>query len=77
MELRGLSIPQACADLFRTAVVRFGFDTFACGELDITNKARSVFHLIDWPESWRSFYLSSGLINRDPVVEAAPHRRWD
>jgi DNA-binding CsgD family transcriptional regulator len=75
LKLRRLrSLPSMIA-LFRSSIAPFGFDTFACGELDLTERARSVFYVIDWPDRWRNFYLKSGLIERDPVVETLAHRR--
>jgi LuxR family quorum sensing-dependent transcriptional regulator len=56
--------------LFRSAVTPYGFDTFACGVVDLEHRERHVFYLIDWPEDWRLFYLRSGLIERDPVIDA-------
>jgi DNA-binding CsgD family transcriptional regulator len=73
--LRRLKTPVECADLFREAISPYGFDTFACGELDLNNRERHVFYIIDWTERWRQFYLQSGLINRDPVVEALAVRQ--
>jgi len=68
--LRRLAAPAACADLFRRAIAPFGFDAFACGELDLAVRERSVFYLIDWPDSWQAFYMNSGLIERDPLIDA-------
>jgi len=68
LRLRRLSTPTDCGDLFREAIAPFGFDTFASGELDLQDRDRCTFHLIGWPESWRNYYLSSGLIERDPIV---------
>lgn len=67
--------PRECAMLFQTAIDRFGFDTFACGEVDLCDRDRSVFYLIGWPESWRRFYIGSGLIEHDPIVESLATRR--
>lgn len=61
-----------CARLLREAVALFGFDTFACGELDLKHKERHAFYVIDWPEAWRKFYLENDLMARDPVVDALP-----
>jgi len=61
---------SACADLFRETIAPFGFDTFASGELDLADRARNVFYLIDWPDAWRRFYITSGMIERDPLVDA-------
>jgi DNA-binding CsgD family transcriptional regulator len=69
-QLRGLKTIAACADLFRAAIAPFGFDTFACGELDLKVRERTVFYCVDWPDSWRRFYLSEGLVERDPLIDA-------
>lgn len=66
--LRALSTPEECGALFAEAIAPLGFDTFASGEVDLVDRGRSVFHVIGWPESWRQFYVASGLIERDPVV---------
>jgi len=71
---RQSSLP-GCAALFRTEIARFGFDTFACGQLDLGDRDRTVFFIIDWPDAWRRFYMESGLIDRDPVVSALATRR--
>jgi DNA-binding CsgD family transcriptional regulator len=67
--LRELDTPAACAALFSSTIAPFGFDTFASGEVDQVHRDRSAFHIIAWPEKWRRFYLQSGLIDRDPIVE--------
>jgi len=51
-------------------VQRFGIDTFATGEIDLRFAERSVFYIIDWPYSWRSFYMNSNLVERDPLLPA-------
>lgn len=73
-QLRGLKTIAACADLFRSAIAPFGFDTFACGELDLKVRERTVFHIVDWPAEWRRFYLSEGLVERDPLIDALAFR---
>ena len=74
------SLPSS-VNLFRNAIAPLGFDTFACGELDLVDRSRSVYYVIDWPDRWRRFYLESGLIGNDPVVESLGHRHepytWD
>ena len=70
LELRRLDKPSDCATLFREAIARHDFDTFACGELDMRDRDRCVFYLIDWPDSWRRFYVGSGLVHRDPLLDA-------
>src|SRR5579883_3596116 len=61
--LRRLDHPRDCQRLFHDAIGRYGFDTFAMGELDLVDRGRSAFHIIDWPEDWRRFYVASGLIH--------------
>jgi LuxR family quorum sensing-dependent transcriptional regulator len=64
----------SCASLFKRAVAHFGFDTFACGEVDVEYRDRNVFYIVDWPESWRKFYIGTGLIARDPLLGALGDR---
>lgn len=72
--LRELSSPTECGALFSEAIAPFGFDTFASGEVDLRHRDRSTFHIIGWPPHWQDFYMRSGLIDRDPVVDELPHR---
>src|SRR5580692_1226862 len=71
---RQASIAEATA-VFRRYIAPFGFVTFACGELDLADRDRSVYYVIDWPESWRKFYLNSKLIERDPIIDSLLFRR--
>jgi LuxR family transcriptional regulator, quorum-sensing system regulator BjaR1 len=73
--LRRLATPRDCGTLFAEAIAPFGFDTFASGEVDLGDRDRSVFHLIGWPDSWRDFYIGSGLINNDPIMDEIAVRR--
>jgi LuxR family transcriptional regulator, quorum-sensing system regulator BjaR1 len=73
-QLRSLKTLASCGDLFRSAIKPFGFDTFACGEIDLKIRERTVFYLVDWPEEWRRFYLSEGLVERDPLIDALAFR---
>jgi DNA-binding CsgD family transcriptional regulator len=67
--LRQLTRLADCAALFREEIATFGFDTFACGSFDGRDRDLHVFYIIDWPESWTKFYVESGLINRDPLLD--------
>ena len=69
-----LKTPSECGELFRRAIAPFGFDTFATGLVDLGDMDRCVYYLIGWTEKWRRFYLSSGLVERDPVVGALATR---
>ena len=73
-ELQEQDAVASCASLFKSAIRPFDFDTFACGEIDLSDRARNVFYAIEWPKSWRDFYVSSGLIERDPLLEALKFR---
>jgi LuxR family quorum sensing-dependent transcriptional regulator len=68
--LAKLRTPAACAALFKDVIAEHDFDTFACGLVDPTDRERNVFYMIDWPERWQRFYMQSGLLERDPVVDA-------
>ncbi|WP_438749615.1 autoinducer binding domain-containing protein [Pararhizobium sp. O133] len=65
---------EACTAIFRAVLDRCDIDTFATGEVDLRSRSRSVFHVIDWPDDWRHYYFSSGLVHRDPLVTALEHR---
>jgi DNA-binding CsgD family transcriptional regulator len=73
--IRSLATPQACGQAFKEVIADFGFDTFACGEMDLENLERNVFYIIEWPEGWARFYRESGLIYRDPIVSELATRR--
>ena len=74
LKLRRLRSLPSVVTLFRDSIAELGFDTFACGELDLAERSRNVYYVIDWPDKWRRFYLNSGLIHRDPVVESLAYR---
>ena len=42
-----------CSAAFREAIAPYGFDTFACGEIDLDDLDFSTFYALDWPERWR------------------------
>lgn len=62
--------PKTCTRLFQRTIATFDVDTFACGEVDLAVLERTVFYAIGWPETWRKFYLGSGLVRRDPLLDA-------
>lgn len=57
---------------FRRFVEPLHIDTFTSGEIDTAVRRRAVFHAMEWPERWRSYYFQSGLIEHDPLIEALP-----
>jgi len=74
LEIRRQKSIEQCKILFRTEIALYGFDTFACGALDVRDRERSVFFLIDWSDKWARFYASSGMVDRDPVVDSLATR---
>jgi LuxR family transcriptional regulator, quorum-sensing system regulator BjaR1 len=66
--------PKTCSAAFRKALATFEISTFASGEVDLAHLERTVFYAIGWPESFRKFYVSSGLFRRDPLVDALRRR---
>jgi len=58
-----------CSGSFLRVLKPYQIDTFASGEIDVAVRQRSVFFAIEWPERWRNFYFSSGIIDRDPAIE--------
>ena len=75
MKLSRLTAIPAMTRLFRETIAPFGFDTFACGEIDLPLMSCVVFYVIEWPSEWRRFYFESNLIRRDPVVDTLTYRR--
>lgn len=64
-----------CERIFADAVSPFGVDVFACGELSLSHPERGVMLVVHWPPAWKKFYLDSGLVGRDPIVEALGRRK--
>jgi DNA-binding CsgD family transcriptional regulator len=69
-ELQQLTSVAACADLFKRTVAKFGVHAFACGEIDLAERDRNVMFIAEWPEAWVRYFLKSGLIDRDPILNA-------
>jgi DNA-binding CsgD family transcriptional regulator len=59
-----------CADLFRQTVAKFGVHAFACGEIDLADRSRNVMFIAEWPRAWIRYYIKSGLVDRDPILNA-------
>ncbi len=59
-----------CAREFKRFIRGFGFAGYAAGEVDIDDRDRTVFYILDWPAEWMDFYVKSGFLDRDPLVEA-------
>ena len=69
-ELQQRTSVAACSALFKKAIAVFEIVAFACGEIDLADRDRNVMFIAEWPEAWLQFYVKSGFINRDPVVNA-------
>lgn len=68
-------------ECFKRFIRPFHIDTFTSGEIDTKVRRRNVFHAMEWPERWRSYYFQSGLLDHDPLIDALPHMgatfTWD
>jgi Autoinducer binding domain len=69
-ELQERTSVAACADLFRETVAQFGVHAIACGEIDLADRNRNVMFIAEWPKAWIRYYVESGFVARDPVVNA-------
>jgi DNA-binding CsgD family transcriptional regulator len=69
-ELQERTSVAACADLFRATVAQFGIHAFACGEIDLAERDRNVMFIAEWPKAWLRYYVKSGLVERDPILNA-------
>jgi DNA-binding CsgD family transcriptional regulator len=74
-ELQERASVAACAKLFKSAVSRFGIVAFACGEVDLGDRNRSVVFIAEWPEAWLRHDVKSGFSERGPVVDAVAFHR--
>jgi DNA-binding CsgD family transcriptional regulator len=74
-ELQQRTSVAGCAALFKGALSQFEMVAFACGEIDIAHRDRNVMFIAEWPEAWLHFYVKSGFVNRDPVVNAVAFYR--
>lgn len=56
--------------LFRPILRNFGYDTFCCGEIDLTDYRRAVFYVVDWPSEFAKTYYATDLIITCPLMRA-------
>jgi LuxR family quorum sensing-dependent transcriptional regulator len=70
--IRDCETLDACAALFRETIARYGFESFACGEVDVASRSRSAFYIVDWPQKLLDFYVKAGYVNHDPLVDELP-----
>jgi DNA-binding CsgD family transcriptional regulator len=73
--LQGAATVAKCAAVFKSAVQAYDIDVFACGEIDLLNKSVVVFHIIEWPDDWRNYYMRSRLFEFDPTVDRLSRHR--
>jgi DNA-binding CsgD family transcriptional regulator len=69
-ELQKLTSVAACSELFKLTLSPFAIGAFACGEVDLADRNRSVMFIAEWPRDWLRFYVASGFIERDPILDA-------
>lgn len=71
-KLSSLATADAVIEAFRVEAGRFGYSTFALGELPrIGGGAPSGFFVSTWPSRWVEVYLGENLAIDDPTVEFA------
>jgi hypothetical protein len=70
MELQQRTSVAACAEVFKQTVAKLGIHAFACGEIDLAERGRNVMFIAEWPKAWIRYYLKSGLVDRDPILNA-------
>ena len=67
--IRECTTLEACTVLFRGTIARYGFDSFASGEVDSVERSRSMFYMVDWPKRMFDFYADSGYVSQDPLLD--------
>jgi DNA-binding CsgD family transcriptional regulator len=67
--IRECATLEECTVLFRGTIARFGFDSFASGEVDSVERSRSMFYMVDWPKRMFDFYVNSGYVSQDPLLD--------
>ena len=67
--IRECTTLEACTVLFRGTIARYGFDSFASGEVDSVERSRSMFYMVDWPKRMFDFYVDSGYVSQDPLLD--------
>jgi hypothetical protein len=73
-QLRSVTTPKACADLFRAAIAAFGFDSFACGAVDLRDRDRrraggapsTAHEFVE--KAKRKLKVREGSLRSDPVL---------
>jgi DNA-binding CsgD family transcriptional regulator len=65
----------ACSALFKDAVAPLGVKAFACGEIDLAERDRNVLFIAEWPPEWARYYVKSGFVQRDPLLNALARHR--
>jgi len=72
---------RSALDIFKHFIKDFHIDTFTTGEIDTSNRKRTVYHSMEWPDRWRQYYFQSGMLEHDPLIEALPKNHapftWD
>ena len=62
-ELQRCDDIECCAALFRKQALAYGFDTYACGEVDVDERERNIFFIVGVlvPSAGESFIYPPGL----------------
>ncbi len=67
--IRECTTLEECRVLFRGTIARYEFASFASGEIDSVERSRSMFYMVDWPKRMFDFYVNSGFVNKDPLLD--------
>jgi hypothetical protein len=53
--------PDARTRAYRDVLATYGLHGFACGEVDLSDRRRTTFVIVEWPREWLAFYNEEGL----------------
>ena len=67
--IRECTTLEECTVLFRGTIAHYGFVSFASGEVDSVERSRSMFYMVDWPKRMFDFYVNSGYVSQDPLLD--------
>ncbi len=60
--------PEEVRQQFIAAAADCGFDSIACGEIDLQDRRRSAFFINTWPKAWFDYYQREAVHEFDPIL---------
>lgn len=63
--------PEEVRQQFIAAAADCGFDSIACGEIDLQDRRRSAFFINTWPKAWFDYYQREAVHEYDPILARA------